>query len=263
MLDGEQQMECKTPEEVYASWFNHIQSIHATNPNRHSNQASYDATLRDNYPWAFWNLKQNDLHLVCHDIGCAYGTLSLGAYTLGYKVYAVDIVDEYVNAEALSFRGIPFIQHDIESGPVPDVPEADVVLFTEVLEHLNSNPIRAICNVRNMMKPGALLILSTPRFEDSRHYRGRYQVGLDPVERWTDIPLKSSEEWIDAHTYLYTEVELRQLLDLCGFKILQTGNPWGGLTTGITAYKTIEVDTLVTARAYQYVELMQEKSVKS
>lgn len=250
-----------TPMEMYEQWFNHLQTLHASNPNRHPNQASYDATLRLNYPWVFFNLRQTEIPLICHDIGCAYGTMSLGAYSLGYRTYAVDVIDKWVNKPALDMRNIPFIQHNIEEGPVPDVPPADAVIFTEVLEHLNCNPVVALTNIRKGMKPGALLILSTPRRESGKHNPGIYQEEeLNPTEfrpHWKYVPeTREGKEWVDAHTYVYTEAELRLLVDLCGFHILTFGLAWNGITSGIVAYKTAHRDDDITARA---LELIRER----
>jgi 2-polyprenyl-3-methyl-5-hydroxy-6-metoxy-1,4-benzoquinol methylase len=177
--------------------------------------------------------------------------MSLGAYTLGYKTFAIDVIDTWVNKPALDMRGIPFIQHNIEDGPIPDVPPADVVIFTEVLEHLNCNPVLALTNIRKGMKPGALLILSTPRRESGRHNPGIYQEEqLNPSEfrpHWKYIPeTRNGKAWVDAHTYIYTEYELRHLVELCGFSILQFGLAWNGITSGILAFKDSRTDEAVT-----------------
>lgn len=224
--------ELKSAQEVYEAWFNHIQTMHAAYPDRHQNQHTYDETLKENYPWVFFNLRRSEIKSVCHDIGCAYGSLSLGAYALGYKVYAVDIVDEYVNKQALIDRDILFIQHDIESGPIPDVPDADVVIFTEVLEHLNCNPIATMHNIRKGMLRGGLLILSTPRKEAGIHTPGVFNAQYD---HWSMIPVGRGE-WQDAHMYIYSESEIRDLLTRTGFGILGMGGAWRGATTGVLAY---------------------------
>lgn len=252
--------------EIFEAWFNHLQALHASNPDRHPNQASYDLTLKDNYQWVFWNLKQTDAPLVCHDIGCAYGTLSLGAYTLGYKTYAVDCIDKWVNRSSLEQRGIEVCIHDIEKAPLA-APKADVVIFTEVLEHLNTNPVNALLNIRERMNPGALLILSTPRRESGKHAVGVYQPGainspntpvladlkLGPFEDWRDIPLESNVPWIDAHTYVYKQREVIDLLDTCGFNILTTGIFWNGLSFGVVAYRNSGSTGLYDMQAKEYV----------
>lgn len=233
----------KTPLEQYEAWFGHIQALHASNPDRHPNTATYDNTLKANYPWVFFNLRQTDTPQVLHDIGCAYGSMSLGAYALGYQVYATDILDTWVNRMGLADRGIYFTQNNIEKKPLVGqtlhdgtvVPKADVVLFTEVLEHLNDNPVKALSNIREGMKPGGLLILSTPRRECGKHAPGLYQGPHINCNTWEEIP-NNSREWVDAHTYIYTESELRHLLTVCNFGILTQGLAWNGITTGLVAY---------------------------
>lgn len=257
------------PQEIFDAWFNHLQALHASNPNRHPNQASYDATLKDNYPFIFWNLGQTDVPLVCHDIGCAYGTMSLGAYSLGYKTVAVDCIDTWVNRPALEQRGIEVLIHDIEKGPVPG-PKADVVIFTEILEHLNTNPINALLNVREGMKPGAKLILSTPRREMGKHTGGLYQAdcvessntpsveGLPVYTDWRDIPLEVDRPWIDAHMYVYTERELYDMLDMCGFNVLSTSVFWNGLSRGVVAYANSGSTGLFRMQAEEYISEWQK-----
>jgi hypothetical protein len=101
------------------------------------------------------------------------------------------------------------------------------------------------------MKPGALLILSTPRRESGRHNPGIYQEEqLNPSEfrpHWKYIPeTRNGKAWVDAHTYIYTEYELRHLVELCGFSILQFGLAWNGITSGILAFKDSRTDEAVT-----------------
>lgn len=264
-------MEAKSQQEIFDAWFDHLQALHAQNPERHPNQVPYDLTLKDNYPWVFWNLKQTDVPLVCHDIGCAYGTMSLGAYTLGYKTYAFDCIDTWVNRPALDQRGVEFQVHDIAKAPV-DAPFADAVIFTEVLEHLNTNPINALLNIRERMKPGGLLILSTPRREAGAHTAGLYQEGhkessntpnvevkFGPFVDWKDIPLEIDEPWIDAHMYVYTQREVFEMLDMCGFNVLTTGIFWNGLSFGVIAYANSGPTDLFRMQAEEYVLRWQAK----
>jgi SAM-dependent methyltransferase len=69
-------------------------------------------------------------------------------------------------------RGVTIVQFDVDSDRVPDIlgdicthafdpEEFDVVVMSEVLEHLHS-PHLALDNIRMALRPGGCLILSTP-----------------------------------------------------------------------------------------------------
>ena len=58
------------------------------------------------------------------------------------------------------------IKWDVEE-TCPTQEKADIIVFLEVIEHIN-NPILALRNIKDALKPGGLLILSTPNPEWSR-----------------------------------------------------------------------------------------------
>ena len=79
----------------------------------------------------------------------------------------------YLDSEGLvltSFDIFPksssVIRWDIEE-PCPISDKADIIVFLEVIEHIN-NPVLALRNIKDVLKPGGLLILSTPNPEWSR-----------------------------------------------------------------------------------------------
>lgn len=233
----------ESAESLYNRWFDHIQALHNSSPNRNMRQVEYDQTLKQNYPWVFFNLRQTEVHDLCYDLGCGYGTMALGAYTLGYRVHAFDVTDEYVNLGALQQRGIGFSKLDVENPSresADDMPcggqAADVVIFTEVLEHLQRNPLVALNTIRRMLQPGGLLILSTPRRESGVHQPGVHQ--QRGVARWQDIGYDPPEDWLDAHMYVYREREVREMLDVAGFRLLTSGLVWNGITYGVVAYRS-------------------------
>lgn len=153
------------------------------------------------------------------DVGCAYGTQSAFFAALGYKVKAVDAM-ELADAEWLKGHGVSYSLLNLETDPLPEA-SSDVIVLSEVLEHLCYNPYPSVRKLYAALRPGGTLLLTTPRGESAEHRRGctgRYGTYL----HWRDIP----EPWNgyrfeDAHHHVYTARELVQLLHEAGFSVTE------------------------------------------
>jgi SAM-dependent methyltransferase len=55
-----------------------------------------------------------------------------------------------------------FYNHNIETDDIPFKTKFDVVIFCEVIEHLTNDPVLALSRIKNSLKEGGHLILSTP-----------------------------------------------------------------------------------------------------
>lgn len=104
---------------------------------------------------------------------------------------------------------------DIENDrfPYPDN-TFDLVTWVEVIEHLTKDPVHALAEIHRVLKPGGVLVLSTPNasradsianFLAGRNIYDPYHLGA---------PLMGSR-----HSREYTLAELRGLLEGCGFKV--------------------------------------------
>ena len=71
----------------------------------------------------------------------------------------VQILHNVNNKEVVTFE---YKNHNIETTKVPFDKLFDVILFCEVLEHLTDDPMQAMLNLKNALKPGGVLILTTP-----------------------------------------------------------------------------------------------------
>lgn len=87
----------------------------------------------------------------------------------------------------------------------------DLVVFCEVLEHLTTDPMHAMLELRRVLKPGGRLVLTTPnatRLENvSAFVEGRNI--YDPYSKYGPY---------GRHNREYTRHELVQLLSHCGFE---------------------------------------------
>jgi SAM-dependent methyltransferase len=90
--------------------------------------------------------------------------------------------------------------------------EMDVIVFGEVLEHMTNDPMHAMREISRVLKPGGLLILTTPnavRIENVvalAEGRNLY----DPYSRYGPY---------GRHNREYTRDEVHRLLGFCGFEV--------------------------------------------
>lgn len=148
------------------------------------------------------------------DFGAAYCTLAvLSKRLLDAQVTCVDAVDVFCPRTLLDQEGIQHVKKHIEVDELADLGGFDLVIFTEVLEHLNFHPKHTLQKFRSVMNKGAMLILTTPD-ADQWGLTTKYYNSLD------ELPAPDrSKEWIDDHIWQYTDHELFALLAECGFKV--------------------------------------------
>jgi 2-polyprenyl-6-hydroxyphenyl methylase/3-demethylubiquinone-9 3-methyltransferase len=94
----------------------------------------------------------------------------------GYSVIAADLANpiEYQTVKNLcAENGIQRLVYDSLENPVElgSLPESsiDIVLFTEIIEHLTFNPITFWKQIYRLLKPSGRILVSTPNF----YYLGR------------------------------------------------------------------------------------------
>ena len=101
------------------------------------------------------------------DIGCSDGVYTIPWRVMdGGRAVGVDIAPGFIErakqaAEQRGVNNVDFVTRDIQQEPLDDLGHFDVVLFSEVLEHLN-HPDLAMKSIRNRLEEGGVLVLSTP-----------------------------------------------------------------------------------------------------
>jgi 2-polyprenyl-3-methyl-5-hydroxy-6-metoxy-1,4-benzoquinol methylase len=136
------------------------------------------------------------------EIGCSYGHFLSRARQNGWEVQGVEI--SRVAAEwAREEFGL-----EVCAGTLEEVSSAlgtsyDVVVMLHVLEH-DPEPARLIAQVRNLLRPGGILVIKTPNSSSwIAHVCGRTWEWLTPP----------------AHIYLFSPDSLRLLLEQADFHI--------------------------------------------
>jgi SAM-dependent methyltransferase len=117
------------------------------------------------------------------DVGAFPGHLTVAAHYLGYQVDGLTGRAEsgpslQMAADRLGRFDIPLVLADVESEPFP-YPDTtfDVVLATEIIEHLHFNPYRLLRESFRVLKPGGRILITTPNISSlqniMRLIRGR------------------------------------------------------------------------------------------
>lgn len=94
--------------------------------------------------------------------------LTLALMETGYDVTGLDLAPERFS-EVIDENKLNIQKVNFESHPVPFPDETfDVILFNEVFEHLRIDLISTFKEVRRILKPGGIMLLSTPNVRSCR-----------------------------------------------------------------------------------------------
>ena len=88
----------------------------------------------------------------------------------------------------------------------------DIVIFTEVLEHLSRDPLQTMSEINRITKPGGYLLLSTPNCASVRSVIRILRGGNPNI-----YPVYQRQPSTDRHNHEYVPWEVKELLRLCGF----------------------------------------------
>jgi len=144
------------------------------------------------------------------DVGCARGHLLEALVSLGWNCMGVDA--DTSDIAACIERGLLAVEFDINANALASLGSFDLVVLADVLEHL-PDPHRALRNVREVLNPGARVVLSVPNVA---HLSVRAQLLFGRFRY-------SSRGILDrTHLRFFTQRTIVELLTDAGFSIHQT-----------------------------------------
>jgi SAM-dependent methyltransferase len=90
----------------------------------------------------------------------------------------------------------------------------DIVIFTEVLEHLSRDPSQTMSEINRITKMGGCLVLSTPNCASARSVLRILRGGNPNI-----YPVFQRQPSTDRHNHEYVPWEVRELLKLSGYTL--------------------------------------------
>jgi len=128
------------------------------------------------------------------------------------KMYGVGLSAGKVDGVEENFE-IPTHYCNMETEDLPfEDAMFDVVLFTEVLEHLVMSPSRTVAEIHRVLKTGGVLLVSTPNAVSFGH-RLAILFGHNIFAKY------SLDHVYGRHNRLFTKGELKQLLEASNFNV--------------------------------------------
>lgn len=135
------------------------------------------------------------------EIGSAAGFFLYFAHQDGWHVRGVEYIPEAAQYARDNF-GLSIYEASFEEAKIEE--EFDFVALLDVLEHF-SEPLFCLKKVRQLLKPGGLLLISTPNYNSlSRFFLGKGWAVLSPAD----------------HLFYFSKKTIRLLLNRAGFEII-------------------------------------------
>jgi SAM-dependent methyltransferase len=154
-------------------------------------------------------------------LGCGFGTLlAYATVVYGADGLCVDRVNDLFPGILTRYR-ITHRTGDIERAELPVEGEYEVIVMTEVIEHLNFHPVPTLRAIHAKLARGGSFFLSTPDADAGWGRKYDYYRSLSEIP-----PVRRDAEWIDDHLWHYDEAEIRAVLEEAGFELKRLERTW-------------------------------------
>jgi SAM-dependent methyltransferase len=156
--------------------------------------------------------------LACLDVGVSPFTFRLK--TVFGQVFGLDLSDSF--RDRCESFGIVLHGGGVTSTEaLARIDKVDCVFCLEVLEHLHADPVRVLAGLRSVLRPGGLLILTTPNM---MCFANRVLMLCNRKLRHFDYPPFSiiDEAHGFGHDRIYMPAELREYFAWSGFQQVKT-----------------------------------------
>jgi len=166
------------------------------------------------------------------ELGASFHHLTPAFEDKGYAVRCADIWEgdpqrtaAIATADGTEKRSYVVDNFDLQQKVWPYKDEEfDAVIFCEILEHLNTDPMAVLGEINRILKKDGLLLLTTPNMASAKSVNYVLQ-GNSPYVFGHFVPGGLPT---DRHNREYTATEVEHLLQAAGFELaaLETHNSW-------------------------------------
>lgn len=152
------------------------------------------------------------------EIGCAYGFFLLEAQRR-FEVTGVELSPHAV--DVCRSRGLPVHCGSVEDGFLQHRAPFEAAVMLDVIEHLE-DPDRALHAVREVLRPGGLLVITTGDWASlvSRVTRSAWRLMTPP-----------------QHLFFFSKQTLAQMLGRLGFEVVESSHPWKVVPLSLLAFQ--------------------------
>ncbi|HVJ67510.1 MAG TPA: class I SAM-dependent methyltransferase [Caulifigura sp.] len=161
------------------------------------------------------------------EIGAFTGVVSVALAKLGYTVTATDMPFVINHAQMQEFflnAGISTLAHDLTMSTMPVAPGSfDIIVFAEVLEHLNWNPLLTLQEFHRILAPGGAVYCATPNLASLKN-RASLATGkgfYSPISHLKVSLIPDTGASVGIHWREYTKSELCELYECAGFELVE------------------------------------------
>ncbi len=154
------------------------------------------------------------------DAGCGNGAIAGHLAEMGYQVTGIDLSEDGIVIARKAHSKVRFEVASVYDDLHSIVDEVDVVISSEVIEHLYY-PQRYLKNMASIIRPGGCIILTTP-------YHGYLKnLALSAFNYWDK---HHTVDWEGGHIKFFSEKTLSRMLASAGFTKITFKNagrfPW-------------------------------------
>lgn len=166
------------------------------------------------------SLKLKDDKAKILDIGASPYHVMYCLKKLGFDICGIDI-NPNILKEFQRKYGLKVAQHNMEKGKSPfKDQEFDLVVFTEIFEHLGVNPLNVLKEIKRILKPKGMLILSTPNLY-TLHKIIMFLFGMSFNNALGEFNKVENTGYM-GHIREYSNREIKMILESCGYEIKET-----------------------------------------
>ena len=151
------------------------------------------------------------------DIGASPYHMTYCLKKLGFDVWGIDLNPNILKEFQIKHR-LKIKRCNIEKEKTSFKDEVfDLVVFTEILEHLGNDPLGVLKEIRRILKPKGLIFLSTPNIY-TLHKIIMFIVGRSFNDALGELKKVESTGYM-GHIREYSNREIKMMLEYCGYKV--------------------------------------------